>query len=44
MLKSPKDIVFERDSIDRIESEKNAKKRTELTTTLIKDLVGNGFK
>jgi hypothetical protein len=44
MLKTPKDVVYERDSIDRIEVEKNPKKRAELITKLMKDLLGNGFK
>lgn len=44
MLRTPKDIVWEREALDRIEKEPSAAKRGQLTTALLKDLLGNGYK
>jgi len=44
MLRKPKDIVFEIGAIDRIEIEHNAGRRRQLTVTLLKQLLGNGYK
>lgn len=44
MLTKPKNIVIEIGAIDRIEIEKNPAKRSAMTVTLLKNLIGNGFR
>jgi hypothetical protein len=44
MLTTPKDIVWDLGAMDRIEDEKNTKKRVAMTTKLFKQLLGDGYK
>jgi hypothetical protein len=44
MLSTPKEIVWDLGAIDRIEDEKNMKKRTAMATKLLQQVLGNGYK